>query len=621
MFVRDPSKPSGFRFVLRTIITLLFLSTGSSIHATALDGGVEPANLGKGDWIYFLSTAVNHVGGTVPGVYDLPSLMSFYRSEGVQFLVVKAGTGAADFNGGFNAPQFDSNLVYQAHATGIRIFGYTRSLGQDVPGEIRLADRVYGLGADGFVLDAEVEWESDSPWIGTNGPALAVRLCSGIKSRWPRKFLAHSPLPVIGLHTSFPYREFGMYCDAIMPQAYWRDLKQTPTTAVEWMDYEWNMFYAELGGIYTNAIKPLAPVGQADDRRITSAQINEFFDCLRTDRHSLPPGGYHGCSFWRADLHPAGAWNAIASHSVSRPSTNPPVIWNLAATDLTDSSAIVRWVTDIASDTVVDFGYSDSYGGSVTNSTPDCFHAILLSGLIPNLRYHCRVHSRGAATEATVSADFTFVTRAEGRVDDIIIDDPEATVAGAWSVASSAAGRFGSGYHYKTRGCGTNWLEYTPDIRVAGDYQVYECHPSGKNRTTAASYVITSNGNTHTILVNQSVGGGRWNLLGTFPFAAGFSGSVRITDQFSGLANQIVVADAVKFVYVQPASPPEASPLFPGKIFQVSLQGDSPTNRTAETSNTWAIWPPPTLPFATNSAPLPGPDETNHPAYELRLEP
>src|SRR5581483_8408445 len=86
-------------------------------------------------------------------------------------------------------------------------------------------------------------------------------------------------------------------------------------------------------------------------------------------------------------------------------------------------------------------------------------------------------------------------------------------------------------------------------------------------------------------------------------------------------ANQIVVADAVKFVYVQPASPPEASPLFPGKIFQVSLQGDSPTNRTAETSNTWAIWPPPPLPFATNSAPLPGPDETNHPAYELRLEP
>jgi hypothetical protein len=49
--------------------------------------------------------------------------------------------------------------------------------------------------------------------------------------------------------------------------------------------------------------------------------------------------------------------------------------------------------------------------------------------------------------------------------------------------------------------------------------------------------------------VNQQAGGGQWNLL-TFSVAAGTSRNVKITDSFSG-AGQVVIADAIKFVYAR----------------------------------------------------------------------
>src|SRR5438552_17641411 len=80
-------------------------------RGVALDNGVDPGNLGKGDWIYSLSQATNQLGGNVATVHDLTSLMVFEKSQGMNFIVVKAGDGADDFpSPAF--PQFTSNLVY-----------------------------------------------------------------------------------------------------------------------------------------------------------------------------------------------------------------------------------------------------------------------------------------------------------------------------------------------------------------------------------------------------------------------------------------------------------------------------------------------------------------------------
>jgi len=59
---------------------------------------------------------------------------------------------------------------------------------------------------------------------------------------------------------------------------------------------------------------------------------------------------------------------------------------------------------------------------------------------------------------------------------------------------------------------------------------------------------ITFNGGKQTVTVNQRINGGRWVLLGTYNFAAGTAGYVRIKDNFT--TGSVVLADAIKFVFV-----------------------------------------------------------------------
>ena len=105
--------------------------------------------------------------------------MLFYKSLGVRYIIVKAATSDYLFNGSYSFPQFTSSLVNIAHAHGILIFGYNRSYGENIPGEIAISDYVFNQGADGFVWDAEAEWESSQTWIGTNGPALGLAALLG----------------------------------------------------------------------------------------------------------------------------------------------------------------------------------------------------------------------------------------------------------------------------------------------------------------------------------------------------------------------------------------------------------------------------------------------------------
>jgi N-acetyl-anhydromuramyl-L-alanine amidase AmpD len=131
---------------------------------------------------------------------------------------------------------------------------------------------------------------------------------------------------------------------------------------------------------------------------------------------------------------------------------------------------------------------------------------------------------------------------------DIIIDNPSATVVGTWSTGTSSVDKYGSDYRFKSAGNGTSYLQYTPNVATAGYYNVYEWHPAGGNRTTAAPFVINYNGGSQTVAINEQVNGGTWNLLGRYNFAAGTSGNVQITDNFPDTPN-VVLADAIKLVW------------------------------------------------------------------------
>ena len=302
-------------------LALLFRFTAGGAPVPIRDGGINPANLGKGDWIYFLNAATNKLGGSVPSVVNLPTLMAYYKSIGMQYIIVKAGTGSTNFNGGTGAPQFNSNLVHQAHSAGLLIFAYTYSYDDDIQGEINMASRCFALGADGWIIDGEDGWEA--PGTGPNGPARALQYGEGLRALFPNKFIAHAPYPIITFHSSFPYKEFGSFCDAVMPQAYWTEIyDDSPTAALTMfnvMNTEYRNWQNSLTGIWTNSIKPIIPIAQAwssASGTTTGAEIDEFFDLLRTNANPASVTGYQGINFWRADLKTTDMWNAIRTNTL-----------------------------------------------------------------------------------------------------------------------------------------------------------------------------------------------------------------------------------------------------------------------------------------------------------------
>lgn len=107
----------------------------------------------------------------------------------------------------------------------------------------------------------------------------------------------------------------------------------------------------------------------------------------------------------------AGLPKTIALDDVAGPpDTTPPVISNVQASGITASGATITWTTDEASNSVVEYGLTTSYGSSASNATNVTSHSISLSGLGGNTVYHYRVKSTDAAGNTATSEDHSFQT-------------------------------------------------------------------------------------------------------------------------------------------------------------------------------------------------------------------
>lgn len=221
---------------------------------------------------------------------------------------------------------------------------------------------------------------------------------------------------------------------------------------------------------------------------------------------------------------------------------------NVAVSNISDTGATITWDTNIASDSTVEYGTTSAYGSSASNASQVTAHSITLSGLSFGISYHFRVKSTAAGNPGN-SGDFTFTT------GQMILDNPFATFAGTWSTGTSSSDKYGTDYRYHGATTAADFAQFTPTITNAGTYDVYEWHPQGTNRSTGAPFNITYNGGTQRVTVNQQINGGKWNLLGTFSFAAGTTGNVKITCDFTDTAN-LVMADAVRFAPSGPPPPP-----------------------------------------------------------------
>jgi len=94
---------------------------------------------------------------------------------------------------------------------------------------------------------------------------------------------------------------------------------------------------------------------------------------------------------------------------------DPPVISNIAVTNVTPTSATVSWSTNNPADGQVDYGTTTAYGfasASANNFQGALNHSVTLSSLTSNTAYHFRVRSKTATSNATVSNDRMFTTTA-----------------------------------------------------------------------------------------------------------------------------------------------------------------------------------------------------------------
>ena len=103
-------------------------------------------------------------------------------------------------------------------------------------------------------------------------------------------------------------------------------------------------------------------------------------------------------------------WGGILTVDIAGEDTTPPQISNISISSITPSSALITWVTDELSSTIVEYGPSSSYGSTASGSSPVTSHSVTLSGLLPDALYHFRVLSEDTSGNPAASQDSTFRT-------------------------------------------------------------------------------------------------------------------------------------------------------------------------------------------------------------------
>ncbi len=136
----------------------------------------------------------------------------------------------------------------------------------------------------------------------------------------------------------------------------------------------------------------------------------------------------------------------------------------------------------------------------------------------------------------------------------IVIDNTDAacTFDSSWPTSVYTTGYIGANYVQdgSTGADPLKWAKWTPNITKAGLYRVYMNWTTGGGRPTEAPIEIKSAETTTNITVNQTINGAMWNYLGTYYFATGNQGYVKLSAAASGST----IADAVLFENINTVS-------------------------------------------------------------------
>jgi glucose/arabinose dehydrogenase/PKD repeat protein len=105
-----------------------------------------------------------------------------------------------------------------------------------------------------------------------------------------------------------------------------------------------------------------------------------------------------------------GNWSVAATDTIVYDAT-APTISAVGSSNVTSSSATIRWTTNEAATSQVEYGTTTSYGSSTSlDSALLTAHTVVLSGLATQTTYNYRARSRDAAGNERIGANSTFKT-------------------------------------------------------------------------------------------------------------------------------------------------------------------------------------------------------------------
>lgn len=148
----------------------------------------------------------------------------------------------------------------------------------------------------------------------------------------------------------------------------------------------------------------------------------------------------------------------------------------------------------------------------------------------------------------------------------LILDDqsPNVTRSSGWANASAASNHYGPMSLYATVGGSVEELRFAPDLPVAGTYEVAVWNSCYHNRAINVPHRIQHADGETLIPIDQDCdtgSSGEWLSLGQFPFDAGSTGFLEISDE--GLTypyTTYIGADAARFTLIQATDDPDPLP-------------------------------------------------------------
>jgi hypothetical protein len=179
---------------------------------------------GLGGWIAFRQRI-----GTVAAAAALAV------SLGCSWVAPRAGCGGLNDSAFAHDP---AGEIAAYHAAGLKVFPWIYSRPGSWREEVEAIRRLVAAGADGIIIDAEIDWG------GHNADAIAFgkALRAAVGDVW----IADAPWPWILSHPEYPEREFADFVDARLTQDYWAEINRDGARAdVGRQEAEWAKRYAD----------------------------------------------------------------------------------------------------------------------------------------------------------------------------------------------------------------------------------------------------------------------------------------------------------------------------------------------------------------------------------------